>query len=452
MQSEGNASTFSGRAAVLFGIQVFGAVVGTINGIVLARLLGPAGKGEYYILILVPSTTMVLLQLGIPQAFMFFAARGRTAYLLTKAFVLTASFSLAGVVAVVGLLPLLREAIYHDLGLEQILFAFLVLPLALHATFTAGIVMGRQAVRWFAITSLTYPIVTTVLLIVVVGGLGASVNGAIAVYLAGATIQAVGFLVGSKRLADAMGPAEPVSYGELFRYGLPFYPGTLTQFFSFRIDVYLIAFLIDAPAAPLGYYSMAVGLAEMVFFFPNAVATLFFPHVAGSAREDADRQVAIVSRVTFLLTGGAALILAPAAIVMIWILLPAFDVSIPPLLILLPGVATFSVTKVVAGYVSGIGKPGATSIVNVVVFMLNVVANLILVPRYGIVGASAASLFSYTMSSVVLTALAARLTGTRMADFWIPRVGDVRFIVSTSGGLVRRIWSAARNTPGAVDS
>jgi O-antigen/teichoic acid export membrane protein len=449
-QSEASAGSFSGRAAVLFGIQIFGAVIGIVNGILLARLLGPAGKGAYYILILVPSTTMVMLQLGLPQAFMFFAARGRTAAMLPKAFVLTATFSLAGFLVVVVFLPLLRGAIFHDLGLEQILFAFLALPLALSATLTTGIVMGRQAVRWYAIVNIASPIATTVLLILILGGLGPSVNGAIAVYLLGASIQAVGFAIGARRLTAAMAGADSVSFRELFRYGLPYYPGSLTQFFSYRVDVYLIAFLIATPAEPLGYYSMAVGLAEMVFFFPNAVATVFFPHVAGSAREDSDRQVARVSRVTFLVTGAAALALVPASIVMIWVLLPAFGPSIPPLLVLLPGVAALSVTKVVAGYVSGIGRPGLTSNVNIAAFVLNVAANLILIPRFGIVGASAASLVSYTASSIALTAIAARLTGVPMLDFWAPRLSDIRFVLSTSLGLLRRARDAARTTPRAI--
>lgn len=445
MHDAGNAGTFSGRAVVLFVTQVSGAIVGIVNGILLARLLGPAGKGDYYLLVLVPSTTMVLVQLGLPQAFMFFAARGRIAGMLAKAVVLTATLSLAGLLAVAALMPLFREAFLHRLELGQILFAFLALPLALSATFTTAIVMGRQAVRWYAAVNMAYPIATTALLILILGGLGPSVNGAIAVYLIASSIQSIGFAIGSRCVSAANTTAESVSYRELFRYGLPLYPGTLTQFFSYRADAYLIAFLIADPSAPLGYYSMAVGLAELVFFFPNAVSTLFFPHVAGSRREDSDRQVAMVSRVTFLVTGAVALLLIPAAMLMIWILLPAFGPSIPPLLVLLPGVVALSVTKVVSGYVSGIGRPAVTSYVNVFAFVLNIIANLVLIPRFGIVGASAASLASYSMSSLVFTAIAARLTLTPMAHFWLPRLSDIRFTVSTSVGLLRRVRDAARS-------
>jgi len=92
----------------------------------------------------------------------------------------------------------------------------------------------------------------------------------------------------------------------------------------------VIAWAIRDPAEPLGYYSMAVGLAEMLFFLPNAISTVFFPHVAASSREDADRHAPMASRVTLLVTGAFTILLIPGAIVMIWLILPAFVPSIAP--------------------------------------------------------------------------------------------------------------------------
>ena len=442
MDDEAHGSTLSSRAAVIFVTQVFGAVVGIVNGILLARLLGPAGKGDYYLLILLPSTTMVLIQLGLPQSFLYFAARGRTAGMLTKAVVLTAALTLAGFIALTVLMPVLRSAILHGLDIWLILFAFLALPLAIGATFATGIVMGRQAVRAYAAVNMVYPIATTAFLLLILGGLGPSVLGAVAVYLIASSIQTIGFTIAARRVAAANVAPETVAYRELFRYGLPLFPATLTQFFSYRADAFLIAFLIADPSEPLGFYSMAVGLAELVFFFPNAVATLFFPHVAGSPREDSDSQVAMVCRVTFLVTAAVAVLLVPGAWVMISVLLPAFGPSIPPLLVLLPGVVALSATKVVSGYISGIGRPGVTSYVNISAFVLNIVANIVLIPRLGIVGASAASLLSYSFSSILFTAIAARFTGTPFIQFWVPRLDDIRFLARTSVGILRRILPA----------
>jgi O-antigen/teichoic acid export membrane protein len=439
METGRRSGTFSDRVMVVFLTQVFVAGVGVINGFLMARLLGPAAKGEYYLLVLVPATAMVLIQLGLPQAFGFFAARGQAFGIVAKTVVLAALLSLGAFLVVLVLMPFLRETIFHGVGLEQILFAFLALPLLLNATFTTGIVMGRQAVRWYAVTNSTYTVATTFLLVLFLGRLGLAVNGAIAVYLIASTIQTTGFLVGAARITAAIERPQPVSYRKLFGYGLPFYPGSVTQFFSYRADVYLIAGLLANPATPLGYYSMAVGLAELVFFFPNAVSTLFFPHVAGSSREDSDRQVPVVTRVTLLLTTAVAILLVPVATLMIWVFLPAFGPSLPALFVLLPGVVALCATKVVTGYVSGLGMTAVSSYVNSGAFVLNILVNLVLIPRFGILGAAAASLISYTASSVVFTAIAARLAHVRVIDFWLPRRSDLRFTVTTSATLVRRV-------------
>jgi O-antigen/teichoic acid export membrane protein len=440
MNEASRADTFSGRVVVLFGTQVFGAAVGIVNGILLARLLGPAGKGDYYILIILPATTMVLIQLGLPQAFGFFAARGQTVGIVTKAMVLTVVLSLGAFVGLIALMPFIRSAFLHEIPLPLILFAFLALPLALNATFTTGIVTGRQAVRWYAAVNMAYPIATTALLIVILGEISATVTAAIAIYLIASLIQTIGFAIGAWRVTAAgRETAQRVSYRELFRYGLPFFPGSLTQFFSARADVYLIAYLIPEPSAPLGYYSMAVGLAELVFFFPNAVATLYFPHVAGSLREDSDRQVAMVSRVALLITAAVAVALVPVSVLMIRILLPAYEPALPALFVLLPGVVALSTTKIVYGYVTGIRMPAITSYVNIFAFIINIIGNLILIPLFGIVGAAAASLISYTISSLVFTTIAARLADARVLDFWIPRLSDIRFIIAVTIGLIRRV-------------
>ena len=439
METGRRAGTFSDRVLVVFATQVFVASVGVINGFLMARLLGPAAKGDYYLLVLVPATAMVLIQLGLPQAFGFFAARGQALGIVAKTVVLTALLSLGAFLVVLVLVPFLRETIFHGMGVAQILFAFLALPLLLNATFTTGIVMGRQAVRWYAVTNSAYTVATTFLLILFLGRLGLAVNGAIAVYLIASTIQTTGFLVGAARITAGIERPQPVSYRKLFGYGLPFYPGSVTQFFSYRADVFLIAGLLADPATPLGYYSMAVGLAELVFFFPNAVSTLFFPHVAGSSREDSDRQVPVVTRVTLLLTTAVAILLLPVATLMIWVFLPAFGPSLPALFVLLPGVVALCATKVIVGYVSGLGMTAVTSYVNGGAFVLNILVNLVLIPRFGIVGAATASLISYTVSSVVFTAIAARLAHVRVIDFWLPRLSDLRFTVTTSATLARRV-------------
>jgi O-antigen/teichoic acid export membrane protein len=239
---------------------------------------------------------------------------------------------------------------------------------------------------------------------------------------------------------SAANPAPaPVSYRELFKFGLPQYVGSLTSHFSLRIDSYLIVFLIADASESLGFYSMAVTMAEMVFIFPRAVETVFFPHVAGSSRRDSNRQVAQVSRVTLLVSALAAVAVIVLAAALFRFVLPAFGDSMQPLVVLLPGVVALGVGNVIAGYVTGIGRPGIIAAIGLVSLAANLIANLLLIPRFGIVGAAAASLVSYTVSSLLMTAAAARFSGSSIWSFWVPRRDDVRVLVVNSLGLFRRL-------------
>ena len=278
-----------------------------------------------------------------------------------------------------------------------------------------------------------------VLFIVLVGILALGVMGALIAFVLETAIGTVGWYVGSRRSAARVPGARSVSYGALFRYGLPYYPGSLTQFFSVRLDVFLLAFMLADPSSPIGWYSMAVTIASLVFFLPNAVSTLFFPHVAGSNRDDSDRQVPMVARVTLLMTAAIALALIPVAVVLITVLLPDFQPSLPPLFVLLPGVVSLSLTKVLSSYVAGVGRTSWTSFVNVSALGLNIVANLLLIPAIGILGAAAASLISYTYSAVAFSVMASRLGGVTLRALWIPRTSDIRFTVATSASIGRRL-------------
>jgi O-antigen/teichoic acid export membrane protein len=441
----GRAGAFSDRVLILFATSIWTTGIGIAIGFVLARVLGPSGKGNFYIITLLPYTIMVFIQLGLPQAFGFYAARGRTIGISTKTFVLAGVLAAPTLAVTFALLPFLRAAVLDFVDPAGIVLGLAALPFVLNATFTAGVVLGRQAVRWYSLMSIGLSLCSIVLYLTLVGVLGLGLMGALWAFLLDACLTAIAFLVGSIRVSAAVANRARISYRELFGYGLPYYPGSLTQFFILRVDVYLIAWLVADPAAPLGYYSMAVTIAQFVLFLSSSVSSLFFPHVAASSQEESNRQVPMVARVTLLLTSGMALALVPCAIILIRVLLPAFEPSLPPLFVLLPGLVAFSLARVLSSYIAGRGMPQLTSYVNVGALVVNVVANLLLIPPLGILGAAVASLISYSASAITFSVLAARIVHGSVADFWIPRPSDVRFVLSTLTGMGRRVLRRGAN-------
>ena len=212
------------------------------------------------------------------------------------------------------------------------------------------------------------------------------------------------------------------------QYALRVYPGSLASFFSYRADVFLLGIILGS-AADVGLYVFAVSLAELLFYVADSVATAFFPHISAASRPDADRQVPDVSRTTLLVTAVAGLALIPFAVIGIEVALPAFEQSILPFLVLLPGVVSLSMSKVLSGYVSGIGRPASVGMVAVVSLVVNVVANLALIPLLGIVGASLSSTISYTVNACLMVVIAAGFAGVRVRVLVIPTANDVRRVI-----------------------
>jgi Na+-driven multidrug efflux pump len=70
--------------------------------------------------------------------------------------------------------------------------------------------------------------------------------------------------------------------------------------------------------------------------------------------------------------------------------------------ILLPGVVTLSIAKVLSGDLSGRGMPMYSTRAAIVALCLNVPLNFLLIPKWGISGAALASTISYSIQAAVL--------------------------------------------------
>jgi O-antigen/teichoic acid export membrane protein len=281
-------------------------------------------------------------------------------------------------------------------------------------------------------------LVSLALTLIVVGGLRQGIAGAILVNVAVAVGGAIVIGLEARRATRGDQDRPFTRPGLLLGYGARVYPATVTSFFSYRIDVFLLGWLL-ASAADIGLYSIAVGLAELAFFLPDSVSTVFFPRVVGAARHSANEMTPVVTRFTLLMTTLSLIGLIPAAFIVVHLLLPEFVDSLPLFLVLLPGVVALSGAKVMSSYVSGLGLPLRVAGAATVALVVNLVANVVLIPQIGVMGAAVASLISYTIQVGVLLVMASRLAGAPMRAFIIPgREEFGRLVVGARSFLPRR--------------
>jgi O-antigen/teichoic acid export membrane protein len=257
-------------------------------------------------------------------------------------------------------------------------------------------------------------------------------------------VAAMATVLAVRRVSARHPEGDPTSARTLVSYGVRAYPAGITGYFNYRADTFLIQALLIQSSGPLGLYSMAVTMAELIFYIPDAVSTIFLPMVAGSSPEKANATLGMVSRLTMLITVGAALALIPVAWIGLHLVLPGFVDCMPAFLVLLPGVVSLSLSKVMTSYVAGRGRPGSISMGGAVALVVNLVANVVLIPQLGIVGASLASLLSYTAMALIMLVVACRLSGLSPLELVVPRKSELALLKGIALQTLARVTARTR--------
>ena len=136
--------------------------------------------------------------------------------------------------------------------------------------------------------------------------------------------------------------------------------------------------------------------------------------------------------------------LIPAAFVGIHLLLPAWTDCLPAFVALLPGMVTLSIGKVMMSYLGGRGRPGLVAVGSTIALVVNVAFNVVLIPAFGIVGASLASDVSYTLQAGVALYFASRLSGNSPLKLFVPGLEEARLAIATMARLAAGLPLAGR--------
>jgi O-antigen/teichoic acid export membrane protein len=304
-----------------------------------------------------------------------------------------------------------------------VVLAMAGLPAALLAGYCRTILTGLQRIITVNVLGLLLEgltLVLTVFLVIVfrmgpVGGVLACLGtGAAGVIAMGAVLHREGAVFRPQWDISVIRP--------ILSYGLRGHVGNVLQFFNYRLDVFIVNYFLGP--AGVGVYGVSVGLAELLWYLPNAVGFVIFPKAAASKPEEMNAFTPRVFRLTLLLTafGGAGLALFAKPLIKL-IYSSAFAGAYVPMLALLPGAVLLGAGKVLTNEIAGRGYPHYNSINAGVALVLTVALDLLLIPRYGILGAAVASSVAYSaifVTAVVFYRTVSRKTSQRSASFSAP--------------------------------
>jgi O-antigen/teichoic acid export membrane protein len=212
-------------------------------------------------------------------------------------------------------------------------------------------------------------------------------------------------------------------------YGLALYVGLAVNTLHVRIS----QFLVESLAGPkeLGFYALAVRIAEMVWLLDYVAAMASLYRVTSADRQQALLTTQRTVRLVLILVLSASLaIFALAPLFVPMLFGEAFAPAVAPLWLMLPGIIAWSVGRSLSLFVSyQCGKPWLNTASAAVAFLVNIAANLFLIPRLGISGAALASSISYTVNFILIGWIFVRMSGVSLRETFSPSREDFTLVV-----------------------
>jgi O-antigen/teichoic acid export membrane protein len=398
-----------------------------LANILIARFLGPAGKGQISLVIFTITILINVAALGIPSALVFHVGQKlhNTRRLFGAALVLYSSAVIVFAAFYLAVLPYLQGTIFSDLPPWLMYFVLLAFPLSLAIRYAQHIILGLRRVFHYNLVTVLDRVAYVVLLLVILWGFERSVAGIVYAEVLGrltAFVVAVCLLLGALKPLFSFGRKE---LGALLGYGLRAHLMLVIALISYRIGLYVLRYFYDA--AVVGQYSIALNMAEVLLFIPNSFGIILFTRTSSSTNEEASRFTPIAARNVLALTLVSALVLGLVAPVLVPLIFgQAFRPSIPLFLVLLPGVVTFALYRVLSYDMIGRGFPLRVSLASGAGLIANLGVAILLVPSLGAMGAVFGNLAGYALTTVIITYIFLRMTGNRLSDLILWRRDDFR--------------------------
>ena len=429
------------RGSVLFfASSIVGSAGFFVAALLLARALGPAGRGSVAFITVTALVTARVAKAGLGQATSVLAAQrpGARGVLLANllSFSLVTSLAVGG--AVVGVFYLLDA---EPAGIDQSQLAILMAGIVAASLVDDNFLIGCGRLREAAAISASGGWLYAAALVAALATVGLSVDSAVVAWVAAhlawaAVLATVGARIGGLRPPSLRLLAESV------RFGSRAWLGGVSLLLNARLDQILVG--VIASDVALGLYAVAVNGAEILLFLPTAIATSLLPAVA--REQDAANVEPHAPGLPFGVRPGArhhgrrrrASAGSPSRPSSA----PTSRGSVEPFMWLLPGALGYTALSIFSNSLLASRAPGRSSLGSAAALGAGLALDLALIPSFGASGAAAAASAAFLVGGAAAAALYRSTTGFRWREA-VPTGEDVAFLRAVAERALRRGGEAA---------
>ncbi len=211
-------------------------------------------------------------------------------------------------------------------------------------------------------------------------------------------------------------------------FGLKTHPGRLMGVGNYRADQWFVGSI--AGARELGFYSVAVAWAEMLYYLPGVLTLVQRPDLVRATREEAARRTARVFRIAVILAASASVVLILVAPLLCTVVFGSeFSASVDDLRVLALGAFGITAIDLLPNALTAQRMPIRGMWAIAVAFVVTIALDIALIPPFGGIGAATANTVAYTIGGVAAAWIFSRTLRLPVRDL-APTRGELRWFWS----------------------
>ncbi|MCK4237274.1 MAG: oligosaccharide flippase family protein [Candidatus Krumholzibacteria bacterium] len=394
-----------------------------VTGIVIARQLGPELRGEYGLVILAVNL-LALGHLGLGPAITYFTGKNKLDRGKILTFTIGSSLFLGTVFATIFyfVYPHIPE-IWTDIPRPIILIGLVSVPFYFLTNFFTSFLMGLLKVKQYNIVSIIRGVSRLLLVVILIWIFKGKV---IETTISFTSAIIIACMLGLFLFTRDIKPAritEPSFIKPFLSYGFKVYIIIVFHFLNYRLDIFLIKHFLTT--SDVGFYQIAVGISESLWYIPTALNYVLLPTLL-IMREGSSKFTAKVCRNSFVVMLILAIVLILTGKFFIILLYgEEYTPSAFALYSIMWGIVVTALYKVIFADFSARRRLGVPILGSIIGVLVNLAANLYMIPRYGIVGAGISTSLSYSVLTFILIGCFMRHHKMRLRELIIPNREDL---------------------------
>lgn len=381
---------------------IFTLFLSFFSGMIIARILGPTGKGEFYLINQIVTIFSVLFSLGIGPSLLFYIKSLKISK--SEGCMIVICYTLAILILSFIFIYLFPTQILllldYTITLEQLYYCSFLISLNLFFTFLGFVLMSDiNGIKKWSLYSIygniSYLLFLILFLLIFNGGIMGAIYALLlsSVYRCLLFIKAMNYFKGCYVKIDRS-KIKIVLYYSFGIFVSNFFLTSVT-----RINTFFVNGILSTKE--LGIYSVAITISELLLIIPSAIGVVIFPYMTSQDNDERINTLCKICRMSLFLSFISSILLAIVAYPFIGIVfgekfLPAYI----PTLLCLPGIIVMAANYSISNYINSSGYPYYSALAFSIGLIVNIVLNLLILKSTGLNGASIIVSLSYILMTI----------------------------------------------------